>query len=67
MAAGFAYLGGASAMDEIVRQPALEIIPVAPQDKLKGEAFDGEWAPATATAWCGPSPSGGRPRRPTGK
>lgn len=31
LAAGFAYAGGASAMDEMVRQPALEIIPVASQ------------------------------------
>jgi hypothetical protein len=29
LAAGFAHAGGASAMDEMVRQPALEIIPVA--------------------------------------
>jgi len=29
LAAGFAYAGGTSAMDEMVRQPALEIIPVA--------------------------------------
>lgn len=29
LAAGFAYAGGSSAMDEMVRQPALEIIPVA--------------------------------------
>jgi trimeric autotransporter adhesin len=32
LSAGFAYAGGASAMDEIVRQPALEIIPVAAQE-----------------------------------
>jgi hypothetical protein len=31
LAAGFAHVGGASAMDEMLRQPALEIIPVAAQ------------------------------------
>src|SRR5215213_6178380 len=31
LAAGFAYAGGASAMDEMLRQPALEIIPVSAQ------------------------------------
>jgi hypothetical protein len=35
--AGYAHAGGASAVDEILRQPTLEIIPVAPQDG----AYDG--------------------------
>ena len=38
---GFEYLGGSTALDEIVRQPALEIVPVAPQELLQGEAFAG--------------------------
>jgi hypothetical protein len=40
MNAGFAYVGGASAMDTIVRQPALEILPVS-RGELRGEAFAG--------------------------
>ncbi|HKV06714.1 MAG TPA: endopeptidase [Thermoanaerobaculia bacterium] len=39
--AGFTYAGGASAMDEMVRQPALEIIPVAPQKHQKANVFVG--------------------------
>jgi len=39
--AGFAYAGGRSAMDELRKAPALEIIPVAPQELQRGEAFAG--------------------------
>ena len=39
--AGFAYAGGLSSMDEILQQPALEIIPVAPQEHQRGEGFGG--------------------------
>lgn len=39
--AGFGYAGGRSSMDEILRQPTLEIIPVSPQEFLRGEAFAG--------------------------
>jgi hypothetical protein len=41
LAAGFAYAGGRSALDEILRQPSLEVMPVAPQDRQRGEAFAG--------------------------
>jgi len=41
LAAGFTYAGGQSVMDEILRQPTLEIIPFAPQNLLDGEAFAG--------------------------
>jgi trimeric autotransporter adhesin len=41
LSAGFAYAGGASAMDEIVAKPLLEIVPVAPQEHKKGEGFGG--------------------------
>jgi hypothetical protein len=39
--AGFAYAGGRSVMDEMLRQPALEIVPTAPQQHQRGEAFGG--------------------------
>ncbi|HEX6863536.1 MAG TPA: endopeptidase, partial [Thermoanaerobaculia bacterium] len=38
---GFSHAGGRSAQDEIRRQPALEILPVAPQEHQKGEGFAG--------------------------
>jgi len=41
LAAGFAYAGGASALDLMVREPALEILPVAPQDLQVGNAYGG--------------------------
>jgi hypothetical protein len=41
LAAGFAYAGGASSGDVIVRQPTLEIVPVAPQKHQKAGAFVG--------------------------
>ncbi|HEX7185392.1 MAG TPA: endopeptidase [Thermoanaerobaculia bacterium] len=41
MDAGFEYAGGRSVMDEIVRDAALEIIPVAPQEHQRGEGFGG--------------------------
>ncbi len=39
--AGFAYAGGRSTTDVIVQQPQLELVPVAPQEYLQGEAFAG--------------------------
>ena len=39
--AGFAHAGGRSAVDEILRQPRLEILPTAPQEHQRGEAFGG--------------------------
>lgn len=39
MAAGYAYAGGASAMDTILRQPALEIIPVAANGRPLGAGY----------------------------
>src|SRR6185295_13522843 len=41
LAAGFAYAGGRSAMDEIRRAPSLEVVPVAPQELQRGEGFAG--------------------------
>lgn len=41
LSAGFGYAGGRAAVDEILRQPTLEIIPVSPQEFLRGEAFAG--------------------------
>ncbi|HWM93299.1 MAG TPA: endopeptidase [Thermoanaerobaculia bacterium] len=41
LVAGFTYAGGRSVMDEILRQPALEVIPTAPQQFLDGESFSG--------------------------
>jgi Zn-dependent metalloprotease len=38
---GFEYAGGSSALDRMVRQPALEIVPVAPPELQSGEAFAG--------------------------
>jgi hypothetical protein len=40
LAAGFDYVGGQSALDQMVRQPALEIIPVTPAGVAEG-AFTG--------------------------
>ncbi len=37
----FGYVGGRLAIDAIVRQPALEVIPVAPQEHQAGEGFAG--------------------------
>jgi hypothetical protein len=37
LAAGFAHIGGSSAVDDLLRQPTLEIIPVSPGDG----AYDG--------------------------
>jgi hypothetical protein len=39
--AGFAYAEGRTAEDLIVREPRLEIVPLAPQDLQNGEAFAG--------------------------
>ncbi|RPH56457.1 endopeptidase, partial [bacterium] len=39
LAAGFEYAGGRSSLDEIVRAPALEVVPVAPQEHQRGEGF----------------------------
>jgi hypothetical protein len=39
--AGFEYAGGRSALDNILAQPRLEILPFAPQEYLDGEAFSG--------------------------
>ncbi|MGD2115505.1 MAG: endopeptidase [Acidobacteriota bacterium] len=41
LAAGYDYAGGASSADEMLREPTLEIIPVAPQEHQRGEAFAG--------------------------
>ena len=41
LAAGFEYAGGRSSLDEIVREPALEVVPVAPPEHQRGEAFGG--------------------------
>ncbi|MEA2560535.1 MAG: hypothetical protein QOH06_2039 [Acidobacteriota bacterium] len=41
LVAGFTYAGGRSVMDEIVRQPKLEILPTAPQQHQRGEGFGG--------------------------
>ncbi len=38
---GFEFAGGSSAVDEILREPALEIVPEAPQEFPNGEAFAG--------------------------
>ncbi len=39
LAAGFAYAGGATSMDEILRQPTLEIIPVAADNQPIGAGY----------------------------
>ncbi len=39
--AGFAYAGGRSAIDELLRGATLEIVPVAPQEHQAGERFAG--------------------------
>ncbi len=39
--AAFEYAGGRSALDDLREQPKLEIVPVAPQEYLDGEAFAG--------------------------
>jgi hypothetical protein len=41
LAAGFAYAGGGSAMDVMLRQPTLEIVPLAPPEHQRGEGFGG--------------------------
>ena len=41
LAAGFAHAGGGSAMDELLRPPALEIVPVAPPEHERGNGFGG--------------------------
>ena len=41
LAAGYEYLGGASAVDEILAPPALEILPTAPAEHQRGERFAG--------------------------
>jgi hypothetical protein len=41
LAAGFAYAGGRSALDEILREPALEVVPVAPQEFQGAQGFAG--------------------------
>jgi trimeric autotransporter adhesin len=42
MARGFAYAGGRSSVDEILRQPTLEVIPVAPQELQGDKGFAGK-------------------------
>jgi trimeric autotransporter adhesin len=39
--AGFAYAGGRSAQDVMLRQPTLEIVPLAPPEHQRGGAYDG--------------------------
>jgi hypothetical protein len=39
--AGFEHVGGRTAEDEILSQPALEILPVAPPEHQQGEGFGG--------------------------
>jgi trimeric autotransporter adhesin len=41
MAAGFAYAGGRAVADEVLRQPALEIVPAAQPGAERGAAFAG--------------------------
>ncbi|HWN41975.1 MAG TPA: endopeptidase [Thermoanaerobaculia bacterium] len=41
LVAGFTYAGGRSVMDELLRQPTLEILPAAPQQHQLGEGFGG--------------------------
>jgi trimeric autotransporter adhesin len=41
LTAGFTYAGGQSAMDQMLRQPTLEIIPVAPPGVQIGDSFTG--------------------------
>lgn len=41
LALGFEHAGGPSSADKMLRDPALEIIPVAPAEHQRGEAFDG--------------------------
>ncbi len=38
---GFERIGGRSLLDEILQEPTLEIVPVAPPQFQKGEAYDG--------------------------
>ena len=40
LAAGFAYAGGQLAVDEIVRSPDLEIVPVAVEGKVVGRGYE---------------------------
>jgi hypothetical protein len=39
--AGFGHVGGRLSLDQVVRTPALEIVPVAPQEHQAGEGFGG--------------------------
>jgi hypothetical protein len=41
LAAGFAYIGGGSAMDEMVRLPTLEVVPVAPPEHERAAGYTG--------------------------
>jgi trimeric autotransporter adhesin len=41
LAAGFAYAGGQSALDTILRKPTLEALPVAPPGLQNGDSFAG--------------------------
>jgi len=41
LVAGFTWAGGRSVVDEIVRQPGLEILPTAPPEHQRGEGFGG--------------------------
>ena len=41
LAAGFSYAGGRSAMDEMVRLPALEVVPVAPPEHERANGYAG--------------------------
>ncbi len=41
LAAGFAYVEGQSALDEVLRAPTLEIVPIAPPELQDGEKYKG--------------------------
>ena len=41
LAAGFSYAGGRSAMDEMVRPPTLEVVPVAPPEHERANGYTG--------------------------
>jgi len=41
LATGFDSIGGTSSADKMLRQPSLEIVPVAPQEYQQGEVFAG--------------------------
>ena len=41
LATGFTYVGGSSALDVMLRAPALEIVPIAPPELQEGEKYKG--------------------------